>query len=273
MTNALDGGYAEAAERKAAAKAAQGTAETPGRPSPPLLRSTPLVAVLVLAGLLLATAGVQARSRAPSAAAARTALIKQVNDRSTVLDEQQARLGALERTTMERRDSALKATSTGRVASRQLADLEQAVGATAASGPGVRVTLDDARVPADGSAPADGLGSIFDRDIQAVVNALWASGAEAIAVNGRRLTVQTAIRSAGSAILVDFRPLSPPYVIEAIGNTHTLETRFNDSTTGRLYRAWRSTYGIKFAVSSHKSLDLPASSRLSVRYAQPLDSP
>ncbi len=137
----------------------------------------------------------------------------------------------------------------------------------------MRVTLDNAKPSADGAAPADDLGAIFDRDIQAVVNALWATGAEAIAVNGQRLTVQTAIRSAGAAILVDFRPLSPPYVIEAIGNAQTVETRFNDSTTGRLYRAWRSTYGIKFTVSSHKSLDLPASSRLSVRYAQPLDSP
>ncbi len=136
MTNALDGGYADAAQRKAArASEGRGTADAPRRSVPPLLRSTSLMVVLVLAGVLLATAGVQARSRAPSAAQARTALIQQVNARSTALDEQQRRLAELEQTTMERRDSALKATSTGQVASRQLANLEEAVGAMAMSGP------------------------------------------------------------------------------------------------------------------------------------------
>ena len=49
---------------------------------------------------------------------------------------------------------------------------------------------------------------MLDRDLQVIVNGLWAAGAEAIAVNGQRLTACSAIRSAGEAILVDFRPLS-----------------------------------------------------------------
>ena len=83
-------------------------------------------------------------------------------------------------------------------------------------GPGMRLTLDDA--PAKdatknaGRQPAQQRrarqGRVIARDLQIVVNGLWASGAEAISVNGQRLTSKAAIRFAGQAILVDYRPLT-----------------------------------------------------------------
>ena len=68
-----------------------------------------------------------------------------------------------------------------------------------------------------GSDPRDDrasdTGRVLDRDLQVMVNALWAAGAEAIAINGQRLTARSAIRYAGEAILLDFRPLVPPNVM------------------------------------------------------------
>jgi uncharacterized protein YlxW (UPF0749 family) len=228
--------------------------------------------MLTMAGLLLATSAVQARHRAPSVAKVRAALVGQVRDKTHAVESLQTQLTDVQERVAIQRDSALRATSAGRDQSDEVTLLEEVNGGVAMRGPGVRVVLDNGKVPEPGEAE-DGLSTIYDRDIQAIVNALWASGAEGVAVNGRRLTVQTAIRAAGDAILVDFRPLSPPYTIEAIGDPRTLEARFSDTKTARLYRTWRSIYGIRFTVSSHKQIQLPASSHLSVRYARPLEAP
>ena len=84
------------------------------------------------------------------------------------------------------------------------------------------VHVDDAGTPADGADvdprtdEAD-QGRVTDRDLQTLVNEVWAAGAEAVTVNGQRLTALSAIRSAGDAVLVDFRPLNPPYTCAPSG--------------------------------------------------------
>jgi uncharacterized protein YlxW (UPF0749 family) len=103
--------------------------------------------------------------------------------------------------------------------------------------------------------------------VQAVVNALWAAGARAIAVNGERVSQLTAIRSAGSAILVDFTPLSPPYVIDALGSPVGLETAFGASRTAATYRTYAAVYGLQFSYRRAAHLSLPGASLLSLRYA------
>ena len=72
-------------------------------------------------------------------------------------------------------------------------------------------------------------------DLQKVANDLWAAGAEAIAINGQRLTATSTIRSAGAAILVDFRPVTSPYEVSAIG-PGSLREQFDDSRTAYLMR-------------------------------------
>ena len=101
-------------------------------------------------------------------------------------------------------------------------------------------------------------GRVLDRDLQDVTNALWAAGTEAMSINGLRLTVQTAIRSAGEAILVDFRPLSPPYVLRAVGDPARLEPDFVDSPTGRRFATYTSLYQLGFEVARARELLLPA---------------
>ena len=105
-------------------------------------------------------------------------------------------------------------------------------GATAVQGPGVKLVVDDAKDSRSGRRRAraravgfSDTGRVRDRDMQRVVNGLWESGAEAIAINGQRLTALSAIRAAGDAILVDNRPLVPPYTVLAVGDGKRLEHR------------------------------------------------
>ena len=79
---------------------------------------------------------------------------------------------------------------------------------------------------------ATDIGRVRDRDLQRVINGLWESGAEAISINGQRLTALSAIRAAGDAILVDNRPLVPPYTVLAVGDGERLSRRFQNSADG-----------------------------------------
>jgi len=117
----------------------------------------------------------------------------------------------------------LQSTTAGEQLARQESALAAAVGRSPVSGSGVTVTVTDvlaSAAPAAGGRPQglpEGAGEVTDRELQEVVNALWVAGARAISVGGVRLGPQTAIRTAGQTILVDFTPLQSPYVIGAIG--------------------------------------------------------
>jgi uncharacterized protein YlxW (UPF0749 family) len=168
--------------------------------------------------------------------------------------------------------------TTAAVQTRQRADtvaeardaLTAETGAGAVGGPGFVLRLADA--PADPSgADVDPRtdqsddGRVSDRDLQTLVNEVWASGAEAVAINGQRLTALSAIRSAGEAILVDFRPLSPPYEVTAVG-PDDMRANFVDGFGGS-YLAVLRDYGIDYAVTDEDELSLPASAGVTVRYA------
>jgi uncharacterized protein YlxW (UPF0749 family) len=108
---------------------------------------------------------------------------------------------------------------------------------------------------------------VLDRDLQTVVNGLWAAGAEAIAVNGQRLTARSAIRYAGQAILVDFRPLVPPYVVQAIGEAAGLQTRFAAGSAGAYLQALRDNYGVQAAIVPSANLELPGAGGSTTEFA------
>jgi uncharacterized protein YlxW (UPF0749 family) len=149
--------------------------------------------------------------------------------------------------------------------------LELAAGTSPVTGPGIVLTLDDAPTDpalAPGTAPSGGTpldGRVLDRDLQDVVNGLWAAGAEAVSVNGVRLSSRAAIRSAGEAILVDFRPLSPPYVIEAIGRPASLEVDFLDGDSGRRLQTLASFSGITYELRRSDRLTLSAATEPQLR--------
>jgi uncharacterized protein YlxW (UPF0749 family) len=252
-TQALDPGYAEAAARGVGQDAA-------GH------RRRPWLAVLgvLAATLLVVIAGVQAHRRAPSAARARDTLVAQVQARGRSVDALLSRLNRLRAETAGLRDDALASSTAGQRLAARLDAEELAAGAVAASGPGLRVTLDDS---------ADGRNQILDRDLQATVNALWAAGAEAVAVDGQRMTAQSAIRQAGSAILVNFDPVSAPYDVEAIGDPVALETAFGSSRTAARLRAYIQLYGLRFHYGRATTLTLPPAPGLALRYATVASTP
>src|SRR4051794_18879049 len=196
VADALDPAYSAAAERR--------------RDRPPRARSA-TVALLVAGGLVLGLVLGRERLVAPSAEDARSALLGDARARTATVDELSSRVDALRQETNALQLSVLDASRQGRALASRTADLETATAATAVTGPGVEVTVDDAPdAGGDGTSSErrpDGTvvpGRVTDRDLQDVVNALWAGGAEAISVGGIRLSPTTAIRTAGQTILADY---------------------------------------------------------------------
>ncbi len=110
------------------------------------------------------------------------------------------------------------------------------------------------------------------QDLQLVTNGLWQAGAEAIAINGQRLTARSAIRFAGEAILVDFRPLARPYVVNAIGDPAGLRARFVASSTGSYFAALSANYRIRTELVAQDSMTLPGHPSPALRYAESVPS-
>jgi uncharacterized protein YlxW (UPF0749 family) len=134
-------------------------------------------------------------------------------------------------------------------------------------GPGVEIVADDAA-----EAESD-RNKVLDSDLQKLVNGLWRAGAEAISINGERLTNLSAIRHAGSAITVNFRSLNRPYRILAIGDRLTLPARFADTTSGQAWLDLQREVGLRFTMRTQKSLRLPAAAVPELRYARSAAAP
>ena len=225
--------------------------------SPSTRRQRVLVAALALglAGFVMAL-GLSARIlNAPVVAEQRVALTERVIASEARQDELLASTAQLRAEVEAARAVELERTLGGAALAESIAAHELATGYVAVTGPGVVVTLDDAPV-AEGQE-RDDLEQVLDSDIQRAVNGLWSAGAEAIAVNGSRLTARTAIRSAADAILVNYRPLRPPYRIEAIGPDALLE-QFQASQDAAELRGVSEQFGIGFATEPARDLLLPA---------------
>lgn len=203
----------------------------------------------VLIGLLLAVAYLQVVARAPARATVRAGLIKEMNQRREHTDELAREAENLQDEVSRLREAALSDTAIA-----ELRELEAATGMRKVTGDGVVVTLNDGP-----NAGSEQLARVLDLDLQLVTNALWAAGAEAISVNGRRLTAVTPIRAAGSAITVGNSHVVGPYEVSAIGPPD-LADRFNDSQTAADYRALRDDkrYEVGFEVDERDDLELPA---------------
>jgi uncharacterized protein YlxW (UPF0749 family) len=262
VEDSLDEGYARAAARRAA---------EPGGGRPARGRGVLLVVGLVAVGLLLATAYVQTRSRAGSAQQAHSSLIATVQQKEHANDLEQHRLDRLRTTVQSDQQHSLELTTAGRALATRLGRLESSTGTGAVEGPGMVVHVADAGPSTDGSDvdprtdEAD-QGRVTDRDLQTLVNEVWAAGAEAVAVNGQRLTVLSAIRSAGDAVLVDFRPLNPPYTLRVVG-PDTMRTTFAAGFGGSYLQVLQG-YGITSSIDDSDRVRLPASAGVSLKYAE-----
>lgn len=216
--------------------------------------------VCVAAGLLLVIAYQQNHRSAPAQQKARQDLesrIRNLQSEATGMDAEAKRLAA---DVAKLRDQQLPPSDSGAVR-----NLEIAAGSVAVTGPGVSIEVGEPAVAsASASAGRTGTGAqpqdsvLRDRDLRAIVNQLWTTGAEAIAINGIRLTATSAIRFAGESILVDFQTLSSPYTVEAVGDRDRMLLGFADSATARKFKTEEAVYGISFAFSGKSKLTLPS---------------
>ncbi|MCA1834273.1 MAG: DUF881 domain-containing protein [Actinomycetota bacterium] len=141
---------------------------------------------------------------------------------------------------------------------RHAADgLEPFAGLAAVAGPGLRVTLDDSSMRTSPTGDPNDL-VIHQQDIQAVVNALWASGAEAVAIGGERITAASAIRCVGNTLLLHGSVYSPPYRIAAVGDPARLRGGLASDGLVERFQAAVDEFRLVFEVKDADHLELPA---------------
>ncbi|PJE97828.1 hypothetical protein CUT44_08935 [Streptomyces carminius] len=264
MEYSLDEGYAEAAARRSA----QGRSGTPRA----LRARLWLAAGLVLTALVVTVGAAQARYEAPTEARERQGLIDRIEKGGQDADDLQRSVDDLRGEVAAMQREALRKHGGDR--SELVALL---AGAVPVEGPGIELVVDDAEDTGagEGGGPRQSTGfadtgRVRDRDLQRVVNGLWESGAEAISVNGQRLTALSAIRAAGDAILVDNKPLVPPYTLLAVGDGERLSAAFQNSGDGRYLDALQDNYDIRTGISVKDRVRLPAAPGLTVRTAEPV---
>lgn len=139
----------------------------------------------------------------------------------------------------------------------------------AVAGPGVTITLKDApsgQIP-QGATPDDLV--IHQQDIEDVMNALWSGGAEAMTVQGVRITSRTVVRCIGNVILIDGTSFSPPYVISAIGDTAALTSTVNENPRIVNYKQYVTLYGLGWKMETSADLHFDAADAdQTLNYAQ-----
>jgi uncharacterized protein YlxW (UPF0749 family) len=263
MEYSLDDGYAEAAAR-------DGVEGRNGLPRSARGRIW-LAAGVLLAALVVTVGAVQAQVDAPTLAKEREELIDRVEEDTSAADALQQQVDTLRGTVSRMQREALE-----QHGGDQAQHIALLAGATPVRGPGIELTVDDAKDAGGGgegprqSTGFSDTGRLRDRDLQRIVNGLWKSGAEAVSIDGQRLTALSAIRAAGDAVLVDNKPLAPPYTILAVGDGATFGKRFRDSVDGRYLQVLKENYGIRYSIGVPDQVTLPAAASLIVRTARPV---
>jgi uncharacterized protein YlxW (UPF0749 family) len=228
--------------------------------------------VLVAAGLLLTTTATTAKGtdlrddRGPE-------LTNLIAQRKKEVDDATARAKALREQT-EGQTKDLAATDSRVADQRARGEASQAdAGLTALRGPGLTVKLNDAPRRPDGSRPAGARPDdlvVHQQDVQAVVNALWAGGGEAMTIMGVRVISTSAVRCVGNTLLLDGRVYSPPFVITAIGDVDGMQHALDEAQGVVLFREAAVSFGLGYQVRTEADVTVPAyDGSLTLRSASP----
>lgn len=226
------------------------------------------IGVLVVIGFVVTIAFRDTLQDAPRTERTKQALIDQIGQKRSGLEALEERSQQVESRMVDERTAADRAARDQRRADNHGKDVSAVVGAAEVYGPGVIVTVADGPHSGEQSRGSSA-STVTDRDLHELVNALWQAGAEAIEIDGQRLTTTSAIRTAGEAILVDFQAVSSPYEIRAIGEIGSMRQAFYDSAVAQRFQSYVDTYGMRFEVQAAARLDLPASSIARPRKAHP----
>jgi uncharacterized protein YlxW (UPF0749 family) len=270
----------------AAAAPAEATRTEPGRPArrrtaartarrPARTRagSVGVTLVLIAAGLLFTTSantarGTQLRSERADLAdliKAEDLRVQTRTERVTTLDNEVKR-GIADNLANNQAVESLEARS---------ADIVTAAGLYPVRGPGLTVTLDDA--PRDGTVPArvspDDL-VVHQQDVQAVVNALWAGGAEAMMLQDQRVISTSAVRCVGNTLILQGRVYSPPYTITAIGDVKKMQNALDSSSQIAYYLEYVASLRLGWSVKTADRIKMPAyAGSLTLGHARVAGSP
>lgn len=218
-------------------------------PDPDGRRRPHRVAAVVVAafGLLVAVAAVQTSEGADVKSASRATLIAQIDEGRAELAELQRQMVRLRQQNVRLQSDADAIAAEQLAAEARVQRMAVNTGFAAVTGPGVRSVVDDAPTEA-----------VRDRDLRRLVDGLWNAGAEAISINGNRLTARSAIRNSGSAIRINNRSMSPPYTVLAIGDPDTLQAQLMQTTSGLQFRQLVETFGFPWTMDNVDELTLPA---------------
>jgi len=249
---AVDEDYVHAAQRRAAVGAPPPAQRT-------RLRGAAVAAALF--GLLIALAAVQTARNADVREASRDVLINRIDERQQELSASRDRIESLRRQHDELQSTNSRVRGQLAEATVQLHALQINTGFVAVRGPGLTITVSD---NPDGSDE----GRVRATDLRRLVNGLWRAGAEAIAINGRRLTAISAIVNSNISVQVNRSPLTPPYVVSAIGD-ETMADRLQSNSSGAEFQALADQFGFVVDRQNETELVLPSApdTQLSLRYA------
>ncbi|KUL77618.1 hypothetical protein ADL34_09515 [Streptomyces sp. NRRL WC-3605] len=231
-------------------------------------------AVFALAGLIFFTSFNTAKGtdiRTDASLLKLSDLIQERSHENGRLDETNAALRNDVEALAERDDGSTKAEDA------KLSALEARAGTKRLTGEAITVTLNDA--PPDATAKLPGYPEpqpdylvIHQQDLQAVVNALWESGAKGIKVMDQRLISTSAVRCVGNTLILQGRVYSPPYKITAVGDPEKMQQALAASRAIQNYMVYVNVYGLGWKVTEDGTVTLPGySGTVDLQYAKPVE--
>ncbi|WP_232547371.1 DUF881 domain-containing protein [Propioniciclava soli] len=204
------------------------------------------VLACVVAGFMMATGALASRGNdlRPDRTTELSRLVAQEADRADAL--------ARDAATLRAEVDELTQANASRAAGPDAAEIgaaAEAAASVAVVGPAVTVTLTDAPASVQPAGVDADLLVVHQQDIQAVANALWAGGAEAMTIQGQRVSSRTGIKCVGNTVVLHGVPYAPPYVITAVGDQAALERALADSAYLDIYRQYVDAYRLGYAVA------------------------
>lgn len=178
-----------------------------------------------------------------------------VQQRSNQVDRLSTRAAALRHEVEE-----LAAADASVLVQARADQLAHGIGLGEVSGPALRVSLDDAgytlETLPEGYTVDDVV--VHEQDVQSVVNALWAGGAEAMMIQDQRVVAGSAVRCVGNTLHLQGRVYSPPYTITVIGDLEAMSQALVEDPTVANYRSWSQILGLGYVVEDVGEVTLPA---------------
>ena len=224
-------------------------------------------ATALLAGLLFATSAATAQGT-DLRAGRRSQVTELISSQRGDVNRQERTAARLRREVAELQ--AVAAAGSSRVAAERTRGdaLADVTGLTAVTGPGLTVSLDDAprRAGVDPASDDPDDLVVHQQDVQAVVNALWAGGAEAMTLMGQRVISTSAVRCVGNTVVLHGRVYSPPFVVKAIGDRAQLRAALDAEPGVQFFKTFVDQFGLGYSVRGSAELSLPA-------YDGPLELP